>query len=262
MKKFLFKCRYSFPLVFCFIILLISSCNNKSKEIGSKVDSIQNKKQANEFEWFSPKDSIKKDSLKKGKTFNNSGAIIFCYSNNSEYAGLYSDKYLSEDEINSFIKDNKVPSSKKISFSYTDLKNISSFATVSNGVITYNKKIPSSYSKAKQLSQQIEVKKKQEEIANRKTIVGEWLNAGAVLCIYKQRGKYYIGMVNGDNDEISELYEVVRVSSKRYENRDNGDMPERFNIIKNGDIESFAYNPDAPGGGRWVYMGTWMSLNN
>jgi hypothetical protein len=112
------------------------------------------------------------------------------------------------------------------------------------------------------LEKNIKSPQKGKSASQKKAIVGKWLNQGFIYCIYKQRNKYYIGMIDGNTDAISELYEVVRVSATRYENRDNGDMPERFNIQNNGDIMSYVYNPDAPSRNKWVYMGTWVRLKN
>ncbi len=213
------------------------------------------------------------DKLEEGKTYRTkSGVDIFCLKNNESSAKLATEDFLSEEEIYKFIKDKEVKSEKSLTFYYKNL-NIPYYASVIDGVLKYNKEIPNSLEKAKLYKKKLDDKLKKEKAEkerlakiekekNKKTIIGEWLNAGYPICIYKQRGKYYLGQKNGeDENDIHEYYEITRVSSKRYENRDNGDMPERFDIMKNGDIKTTVYNPDAPGGGAWVYMGTWMSLN-
>ncbi len=249
-------------IIIAFATFIVLSCGVELKK--SKTASIEVVKQQE-----TPQPS---DKLEEGKTYRaKSGIEILCFQNNESSASLATDDCLSAEEINQFIKDKEIKNEKSLTFNYKDL-NIAPYASVIDGVLKYNNEIPKNIEEAKLYKKKLDEKAQKEKAEkerlakiekekNKKTIIGKWLNAGYPICIYKQRGKYYFGNITGD-DDISEIYEITRVSSKRYENRDNGDMPERFEIMKNGDIKATVYNPDAPGGGAWVYMGTWLSLNH
>lgn len=260
--------RYKTIFVSYMAILTLMSCNNASNSNKETVDDSRpntvEKSHSTEFP---------SDKLVEGQSYRtNKGIDIVCV-NNSEYsASLATEDWLSEDDIQQFIKDKEIRQDKNLTFKYKDV-NIDFYASVVDGIVKYNDDIPQNLDAAKVYKKKLDEKAKREQFEkerlakleaekNKKIVVGKWLNSGYRVCIYKQHGKFYLGTIKGDNnDEITELYEITRVSSRRYENRDNGDMPERFDILSNGDIRTTVYNPDAPGGGRWVYMGTWMSLN-
>ncbi len=101
---------------------------------------------------------------------------------------------------------------------------------------------------------------KKRSPSSQKIIIGKWNNKGTILCIYKQRGKYYVGRIDTKTKNIVELYHVVRVSARRYEDRGNGDMPERFDITSNGDMKCYIFDPEAPTGPSWVLWETWIRI--
>lgn len=79
------------------------------------------------------------------------------------------------------------------------------------------------------------------------------------LIIYKKSGKYYISHCKmSDNPFEHENSDLLKkISSNTYIYNDPGsDMPEKY-IINNGELDSYAYNPDV---GEWVEMGTYWQV--
>lgn len=221
------------------------------------------------------------DSLKDNITYlSNKGNEILCTNNLPQLSADFSTKSkLSEDEIKAFAAKMKVQPTKTLSFYYEGL-DLPPYAMMVDGVVDFNNNIPNTLAEAQKYQKEKEEKRLAEQAqqariekaekerlertkrAIRKSIVGNWVSEESPdlsFCIYKKNGKYYAGKLDKDTYEISEMYRLVRVSSRRYEDRDNGDMPERFDIQPNGDMRTSTYNPDAPGGGAWVYMGTWYA---
>lgn len=197
------------------------------------------------------------------------GTAILCFLDIHTYAEFSTSEWLSEEEIKAFIKTLNIPSDKNLAFYYEGLR-LPAYASVEAGNIHFDDAMPHTIAEAKQYQLETEEKTKEEQIAqerierqDQKTIIGNWQypNSDMVLtfCIYKEGERYYTGEIDRKTGEIKEQYEVVKISSRRYENRDNGDMPERFDILPNGDIRTRVYNPDVDGG-TWVDMGTWYAI--
>lgn len=43
-------------------------------------------------------------------------------------------------------------------------------------------------------------------------------------------------------------------------NQEGSDMPERYKINKQGNMDSYTFNPDGPYGPEWVYMGSYTKI--
>ena len=79
------------------------------------------------------------------------------------------------------------------------------------------------------------------------------------LIIYKKNSKYYINHCEMSEKpfehENSDL--LKKISSKTFMHNEPGsDMPEKY-IINNGELDSYAYNPDVS---EWVEMGTYWQV--
>ena len=84
----------------------------------------------------------------------------------------------------------------------------------------------------------------------------------AAYAFYTYKGSYYMCVCSFSKNPINETT-IMKLKKKRgflFEyNREGSDMPERFQIEGN-DLDTYVFNPDAPYGAEWVYMGSYRKV--
>lgn len=103
-------------------------------------------------------------------------------------------------------------------------------------------------------------------VSKRGKVIGIWKNGGpysSTLVMYQNGGNYYMAYCSFSKNPIDDgsIMRLRKKSGNTYEYREDGsDMPERFKINAQGNMDSYTFNPDGPYGPEWVFMGSYIKI--